>query len=132
METAALRALCDRAYETRLNETGKYTKRVRVGQVVYVRSGPGRGPYIAAIRRVRHGVARMRWFYRPDDIPASVTIGYVPAETELFISADCDDNATGLIIGTCDVGSVETGTGYFCRAAFTGTAVVTLPDWKDA
>lgn len=126
----ALEALCHRASETRLNESGSigaYNKRcyrARVGQVVYVRSlGASRVPYIALLMRIRNGTANMRWYYRTEDLPAGTIMPYEPAPTELFLSDTCDDNPIDLIIGPCDVASKENSTGYFCRASFTGGAI---------
>jgi hypothetical protein len=125
-----LETLCNRASETRLNESGSigaYSKRcyrARVGQVVYVRSlGVARVPYIAVLRRIRHGIATMQWYFRPEDLPAGTIVPYEPAPTELFLSDTCDDNQLDLVLGPCDVAAKENSTGYFCRASFTGGAI---------
>jgi hypothetical protein len=130
---SALGALCDLAYETRLNASGPYAGRVRVGQVVYVRSLVPY-PYIAVVRRVRRGVATMQWFYRPDDVPAAAMarMAYAPAAREIFLSSDRDENGLETIVGPCDVASVDGGRGYFCRAEYTGTALVPCTRWESA
>jgi hypothetical protein len=119
---AALAALCDLAYETRLNDRGRYENCVRVGQVVYVRSIV-RYPHIAVVRRIRRGVATMQWFYRPNDLPASA-MAYAASAREIILSFDCDDNGVETIVGECDVASAKRKSGYFCRAEFTGTSVL--------
>ena len=124
--SAELASLCIVAYEARLNsrEVERRT-RVRAGQVVYVRSAETRAPYIARVRSVRNGTARMQWFYRPCDIPPHALLGaQEPAPNELFASDLFDDNPVETILGPCALSSAPTDPSvYFARRAFTGSLI---------
>ena len=121
----ALDTLCKFAYEVRLNESGVNEKRVRVGQVVYVRSSGKRVPWIAVVKRIRNGSVRMEWYYRPDDLPPRALIGHqAPAHNELFRSTCFDDNPVSTIIGPCAVSASSSDeNAYFCTRLFTGELV---------
>ena len=121
----ALDTLCTVAYEVRLNESGVNEKRVRVGQVVYVRSSGKRVPWIAVVKRIRNGKVRMQWLYRPEDIPPSALIGHKePAPNELFRSTCLDCNHVSTIIGPCAVSASSSNDHtYFSRRSFTGGLV---------
>ena len=118
-----LECLCNVAYEARLNARGGVTrKRVRAGQTVYVRSSETRAPYIAIVRSIRNGTARMQWFYRPTDIPPRALLGArEPAPTELFLSNLFDNNPVETVLGTCLVSSAPSErSAYFFEREFTG------------
>jgi hypothetical protein len=124
--SAELASLCIVAYEARLNARKlERLARVRAGQVVYVRSAETSAPYIARVRSVRNGTARMQWFYRPTDIPPRALIGAPePAPNELFVSNLFDDNPVETILGPCAVSSAPTDPSvYFSRRAFTGSRI---------
>lgn len=124
--SAELACLCSAAYEARLNARAvEHRARVRVGQVVYVRSAETRAPYIARVRSVRNGTARMQWFYRPCDIPPSALLGAPePAPNELFASDLFDDNPVETVLGPCSISSAPTDPNvYFSRRRFTGALI---------
>jgi hypothetical protein len=124
--SAELASLCIVAYEARLNARKlERLARVRAGQVVYVRSAETSAPYIARVRSVRNGTARMQWFYRPTDIPPRALIGaQEPAPNELFVSNLFDDNPVETILGPCALSSAPTDPSvYFSRRAFTGSRI---------
>jgi hypothetical protein len=124
--SAELASLCIVAYEARLNARKlERVARVRAGQVVYVRSAETSAPYIARVRSVRNGTARMQWFYRPTDIPPRALIGaQEPAPNELFVSNLFDDNPVETILGPCALSSAPTDPSvYFSRRAFTGSRI---------
>jgi hypothetical protein len=124
--SAELASLCIVAYEARLNARKlERLARVRSGQVVYVRSAETSAPYIARVRSVRNGTARMQWFYRPTDIPPRALIGAPePAPNELFVSNLFDDNPVETILGPCALSSAPTDPSvYFSRRSFTGSRI---------
>jgi hypothetical protein len=124
--SAELASLCIVAYEARLNARKlERLARVRTGQVVYVRSAETSAPYIARVRSVRNGTARMQWFYRPTDIPPRALVGAPePAPNELFVSNLFDDNPVETILGPCALSSAPTDPSvYFSRRAFTGSRI---------
>jgi hypothetical protein len=124
--SAELASLCIVAYEARLNARKlERLARVRTGQVVYVRSAETSAPYIARVRSVRNGTARMQWFYRPTDIPPRALIGAPePAPNELFVSNLFDDNPVETILGPCALSSAPTDPSvYFSRRSFTGSRI---------
>ena len=124
--SAELASLCIVAYEARLNARKVERRtRVRAGQVVYVRSAETSAPYIARVRSVRNGTARMQWFYRPTDIPPHALLGaQEPASNELFVSNLFDDNPVDTILGPCALSSAPTDPNvYFSRRTFTGSRI---------
>jgi hypothetical protein len=124
--SAELASLCIVAYEARLNARKVERRtRVRAGQVVYVRSAETSAPYIARVRSVRNGTARMQWFYRPTDIPPHALLGaQEPSSNELFVSNLFDDNPVDTILGPCALSSAPTDPNvYFSRRTFTGSRI---------
>ncbi|KAG5183673.1 hypothetical protein JKP88DRAFT_181662, partial [Tribonema minus] len=79
-------------------------------------SGEGRAPFVAQVealweeRGTGQWKVRTRWYYRPEDLPASVLAAYPLGRAlpnEVFLSGERDDNDVQSILGRVAVARVD-------------------------